>query len=210
VERTRDGRSFTTRRVVAIQHGRPIFHMEVSFHIDEPGLTHQAEMPSAPDPESLPDWQERVGPIEEMESDDPHRWLSREPFDVRFITEIDPVKPQKLPPRLDLWIRLNGSLQQDLGLHQSLAAFASDLSLIDTIVLPHAVDIFEGAHQVASLDHAMWFHRPFRIDEWLLYSQESPVAAGARGFATGRIFTRDGQLVASVVQEGLVRPVTPS
>ena len=210
VERTRDGRSFTTRRVVAIQHGRPIFHMEASFHKEEPGLTHQVEMPEVPDPESLADGQERVGPIEEMNPKDPRRWLTREPFDVRFVTEIDVTKSQKLPPRLDLWIRLNGSLEPDLRFHQCVAAFASDLSLIETICLPHAVNISEGDHQVASLDHAMWFHRPFRADEWLLYSQQSPAAAGARGFAMGQFFTQDGQLVVSVVQEGLVRPIAPS
>ena len=210
VERTRDGRSFTTRRVVAIQHGRPIFHMEASFHKEEPGPVHQVEMPDAPDPETLTGWHERMGSVDEMDPNDPRRWLIREPFDIRFVTEIDVMKPQKLPPRLDLWIRLKGSVQTDLRLHQCLAAFASDLSLIDTVCLPHAVNISDGAHQVASLDHAMWFHRPFRIDEWLLYSQESPVAAGARGFAMGRLFTQDGQLVVSVVQEGLIRPIAPS
>lgn len=207
VDRTRDGRSFTTRRVVAIQHGRAIFHMEASFHKRERGPEHQFAMPEAPDPESLPTWKERIRPIEAKLGDEAREWLARDPFDIRFITEVDLVEPPKLPPRLDLWLRVDGTLPPALELHQCLLAYASDLSLIDTICLPHAVGVLLEGVQLASLDHAMWFHRPFRADEWLLYSQESPAAAGARGFATGRLFTRDGELVVSVVQEGLVRPV---
>jgi acyl-CoA thioesterase-2 len=207
VDRTRDGRSFTTRRVVAIQHGHAIFHMEASFHKQERGPEHQFAMPEAPDPESLPTWKERIRPIEAKLGDEAREWLARDPFDIRFVTEVDLVDPPKLAPRLDLWLRVNGTLPPELELHQCLLAYASDLSLIDTICLPHAVGVlFEGV-QLASLDHAMWFHRPFRTDEWLLYSQESPAAAGGRGFATGRLYTREGELVVSVVQEGLVRPV---
>jgi len=207
VDRTRDGRSFTTRRVVAIQHGRAIFQMEASFHKEERGPEHQFEMPEVPDPESLPTWKERIRPIEAELADDAREWLARDPFDVRFVTEVDLVDPPKLPPRLDLWLRVDGALPPGIQLHQCLLAYASDLSLVDTICLPHAVGVLAEGIQLASLDHAMWFHRPFRADEWLLYSQESPAAAGARGFATGRLFTRDGQLAVSVVQEGLIRPV---
>jgi len=207
VDRTRDGRSFTTRRVIAIQQGRAIFHMEVSFHGEESGPEHQFDMPDAPDPESLPRWKERIRPLEAQLAEDAQEWLMREPFDVRFVTEVDLIDPPALPPRLDLWLRVDGALPDDFSLHQCLAAYASDLSLIDTMCLPHAVGVLGEGYQLASLDHAMWFHSPFRADEWLLYSQESPSAAGARGFATGRLFTRDGRLVASVVQEGLIRPV---
>ena len=209
VDRTRDGRSFTTRRVVAVQHGQPIFHMEASFHRDERGPEHQCEMPDAPDPESLPSWQERMQPLESRLSEDAREWLRREPFDVRLVTEVNPISPGRLPPRLDLWLRVRGELPPDPWLHQCLVAYASDLSLVDTICLPHAIGVLNPGYQFASLDHAMWFHSPFRADEWLLYTQESPAAAGARGFASGRLFNREGQLVVSVVQEGLVRPVTP-
>jgi len=207
VDRTRDGRSFTTRRVIAVQHGQAIFHMEASFHREERGPEHQPEMPDAPDPESLPAWREVVQPLASKLPEEVREWLVREPFDVRSVTEVDLLRPRARPPRLDLWIKVNGALPAEPRLHQCLVAYASDLSLLDTVCLPHATSVFDPAHQFASLDHAMWFHRPFRADEWLLYSQQSPLAAGARGFATGRLFTRDGRLVVSVVQEGLIRPV---
>ncbi|HEY5656711.1 MAG TPA: acyl-CoA thioesterase II [Myxococcota bacterium] len=209
VDRTRDGRSFTTRRVIAVQHGEAIFHMEASFHREEAGLEHQCAMPDVPEPESLPSWHERMQPLESKLSDEAREWLRREPFDVRLVTPVDLVDPGPLPPRLDLWLRVRGELPPDLWLHQCLAAYASDLSLIDTMCLPHAIGVLDTGYQFASLDHAMWFHRPFRADQWLLYSQESPAAARARGFACGRLFTREGQLVVSVVQEGLIRPAKP-
>ena len=209
VDRTRDGRSFTTRRVVAVQHGQTIFHLEASFHREERGPEHQCEMPDAPDPESLPTWRERMQPLMSRLSDDAREWLRREPFDVRLVTDVDPLSPGERPPRLDLWLRVRGELAPDLWLHQCLAAYASDLSLIDTVCLPHAIGVLDTGYQFASLDHAMWFHRPFRADQWLLYSQQSPVAAGARGFASGQLFTREGRLVVSVVQEGLIRPLKP-
>jgi acyl-CoA thioesterase-2 len=208
VDRTKDGRAFTTRRVIAIQHGRAIFHMETSFHRPERGFEHQDEMPDVPDPEGLPSWRERMEPVlGRMQSEEVRRWLERErPIDVRYVTPFDPFTPVKAPPRLDAWIRAAGALPAPLLIHQCVVAYASDMSLLDTVVMPHGVSWFDRRYQVASLDHAMWFHRPFRADEWLLYVQESPVAAGGRGFATGRLFTRDGRLVVSVVQEGLVRP----
>jgi acyl-CoA thioesterase-2 len=208
VDRTKDGRSFTTRRVIAIQHGRAIFHMEASFHRPESGLEHQDEMPDVPDPESLPSWRERLAPlVESAESEELRRWLQRErPIDSRYVTEVHPVDPGKLPPRLLVWMRADGRLPDELPIHQCVVAYASDMTLLDTAVLPHGISWFDFGYQVASLDHAMWFHRPFRADEWLLYVQESPVATGGRGFACGRIFSRDGQLVVSVVQEGLIRP----
>jgi len=207
VDRTRDGRSFTTRRVVAIQHGQAIFHMEASFHREERGPEHQLEMPAVPDPESLPSWREHARRLARRLPDEAREWLGREPFDVRYVTQVDPAASEPLPAHLDLWLRVQGALGSEQRLHQCLLAYASDLTLIDTMCLPHAIGVLDPQHQFASLDHAMWFHRAFRVDEWLFYSQESPVAHGARGFATGRIFSRDGNLVASVVQEGLIRPI---
>ena len=181
VDRIRDGRSFTTRRVVAIQHGRAIFNLSASFHVDEPGPDHQLPMPDVPDPESLATFKERMEPFKETLGD----WYDRpRPIDTRYITD-EPL------------------------LHACVVAYASDLTLLDTTTLPHALSAFEDHHRLmmASLDHAMWFHRPFRADEWLLYDMESPSASGARGFARGSIYTRDGALVVSVAQEGLVRPL---
>jgi acyl-CoA thioesterase-2 len=208
VDRTKDGRSFTTRRVIAIQHGRAIFHMEASYHRPERGLEHQYEMPDAPDPESLPTWQERLRPVIERTRDEGmRRWMERDrPIDSRYVTEIDFVHPEKLPPRLVVWIRADGSLPGALLLHQCAVAYASDMTLLDTAALPHAISWLDQTYNFASLDHAMWFHQEFRADDWLLYVQESPAASGARAFSTGRLFTRDGRLVVSVVQEGLIRP----
>ncbi len=208
VDRTRDGRSFTTRRVTAIQHGHAIFHLEASFHRSERGPEHQDGMPEVPRPESLPTWRERIAPVAARAPEDLAPWLLRDrPIDTRHVTWFDPLDPEKLPPRLLVWIRAAGALPEALLLHQCVVAYASDMTLLDTVALPHGIAWTDRRWQIASLDHAMWFHRPFRADEWLLYAQESPVAAGARGFATGRLFARDGALVVSVVQEGLLRPL---
>jgi len=206
VDRTRDGRSFTTRRVTAIQHGRAIFHLEASFHREERGPEHQIAMPEVPGPEGLARWEERLRPLAERMGEGAAWFLRKRPIDIRHVTDLDPVKPGKLPPRLDLWIRVDGELPDDPALHQCMVAYASDMTLLDATGLPHAMDAIATGYQLASLDHAMWFHGRFRADEWLLYSEESPIARGARGFATGRLFTRDGRLVVSVVQEGLLRP----
>src|SRR5262245_34054889 len=209
VDRIRDGHSFTTRRVVAIQHGRAIFHLSASFQRDEQGPEHQLPMPEAPAPESLPTYAERIAPVLERVSEDVRRWMTRDrPIDVRPVEFVDPFKPAARPPRQLVWIRTDGRLPDSLLLHQCVVAYASDMTLLDTVTLPHAIAWNDPTYMMASLDHAMWFHRPFRADEWLLYVQESPVAHGARGFVTGRLFTRDGKLVVSVAQEGLIRPVT--
>jgi acyl-CoA thioesterase-2 len=219
VDRTRDGRTFTTRRVTAIQHGHAIFHLEASFQRAESGPEHQDEMPDVPDPESLPTWQQRMAPlasrpelIEKLTAQAPDRvkyWLASDrPIDIRHITEFDPIAPEKLPARLQVWVRADGRLPDSMLLHQCIAAFASDMTLLKAAALPHGIAMSDDAHMVASLDHAMWFHRAFRVDDWLLYDQQSPTAGGARGFSTGRMFSRDGQLVVSVVQEGLIRPIT--
>jgi acyl-CoA thioesterase-2 len=209
VDRIRDGRTFTTRRVSAIQHGQAIFHLSASFQPDEPGPEHQMPMPEAPDPETVPNFEERIAKIPtEKLPEDVRAWIRRErPIEVRSVGAGSPFDHTKRPPAQLTWIRARGTLPDSLLLHQCVVAYASDMTLLDTITLPHGIVWADGSYAMASLDHAMWFHRPFRADEWLLYAQESPIAHGARGFATGRLFTRDGTLVVSVAQEGLLRPL---
>jgi acyl-CoA thioesterase-2 len=210
VDRTRDGKSFTTRRIIAIQRGRAIFHLEASFQRHEPGPEHQDGMPAAPAPESLPDFHERLAPLARKAPSEVQRWLASErPIDLRYVTPFDPIEPEKLPPRQLVWLRADGTLADSRLCIQCVVAYASDLTLLDTAALPHGISWIGRGWQIASLDHAMWFHRDFRADEWLLYEQQSPVAAGARGFTSGRLFTRDGALVVSVVQEGLFRRIGP-
>ena len=209
VDRIRDGKTFTTRRVVAIQHGQAIFHLSASFQPLEDGPDHSAPMPEAPEPDSLPTTEERMARLEGKVHPEVWKWLNRDrPIEVRSVGDHDPFHPRPREPRQMVWIRAAGELpDQPLLVHQCLVAYASDLTLLDTATLPHAIAWNDPAYVMASLDHAMWFHRPFRADEWLLYVQESPSAHGARGFTTGNLFTRDGKLVVSVAQEGLVRPV---
>jgi acyl-CoA thioesterase II len=209
VDRIRDGRTFTTRRVSAVQHGQAIFHLSASFQPDEPGPEHQVSMPDAPDPETVPNFEERIAKIPtEKLPEDVRAWIRRErPIEVRSVGAGSPFDHTKRPPTQLTWIRARGRLPDPLLLHQCIVAYASDMTLLDTITLPHGIVWADGSYAMASLDHAMWFHRPFRADEWLLYAQESPIAHGARGFATGRLFTRDGTLVVSVAQEGLIRPL---
>jgi acyl-CoA thioesterase-2 len=205
VDRIRDGRSFATRRVTAIQHGEAIFSLSASFHVEEEGVNHQAPMPDAPDPETLQDWQSRMAPYaEELGA----MYDRPKAIDLRPVDEPIRVRPDEAirAPRYRVWFRADGKLPDDPLLHACVVAYASDMTLLDTTMLPHGL-IWEeeGKGSQASLDHAMWFHRPFRADDWLLYDQQSPTASGARGLATGTIFTRDGTLVVSVVQEGLIR-----
>lgn len=206
VDRIRDGRSFTTRRVAAVQRGEPIFHLSASFHVPETGVSHQEQIPAVPDPETLPTWAEAMAPYAAELGD----WVTRpRPIDVRHVGEPlrrSPVDPTGRPPTHRMWLRADGRLPDDPLLHACLAAYASDMTLLDTIMLPHG-QIWADGIQV-SLDHAMWFHRRFRADEWLLYDQYSPTASGARGLATGTLFARDGSLAVSVVQEGLLRTPT--
>lgn len=210
VDRIRDGRTFTTRRVVAIQHGRAIFHLSASFQPQEPGPEHQMPMPEAPDPETLPSFEERMGEALGELPADVQRWITRDrPIETKAVEWANPFKPRKRRPRQLVWIRASGRLPNPLLLHQCVVVYASDLTLLDTAALPHAIAWGDPNHIMASLDHAMWFHRPFRADEWLLYAQESPSAQGARGFTMGHLFTRDGKLAVSVAQEGLIRPLTP-
>ena len=201
VDRIRDGRSFTTRRVVAIQHGRAIFTLSTSFHDEEPGFEHQFPMPEAPDPESLPTLAERLGPVREQLG----RWLVRQPIDQRHIGSLPWLRSEPEAPAQRLWIRADGALGDDPLLHACVATYASDMSLFDTILRPHPVSWDDPSFMGASVDHCMWFHRPFRVDEWLLFDTDSPVAYGARGIARGFFFDRAGHLVVSMVQEGLAR-----
>jgi acyl-CoA thioesterase-2 len=204
VDRIRDGRSFATRRVVAIQHGRAIFNMSASFHNDEPGLTHQFPMPDVPPPESLESLVTRLEPYRETLGD----WFERpHPIDQRHIGELPFSHGADREPVQRLWIRADGSLPDEPLLHACIAAYASDMSLFDTMLAPHDVNWDDADFMGASLDHCMWFHRPFRADEWLLYDMDSPTAFGARGLARGFLFTREGTLAVSVVQEGLMRLV---
>jgi acyl-CoA thioesterase-2 len=205
VDRIRDGRSFTTRRVVAIQHGKAIFNLSASFHIDEPGVEHQIEMPSGiPAPDSLPTFDELIAPVRERFEGWP---LPARPFDLRFVEPSVPwlLREGPLPPRQRVWIRADGSLPDDPLLHACLVAYASDLTLLDTALLPHGFKWSDAGLMGASIDHAMWFHRPFRADEWLFYDQDSPTMSGARALSRGNIFTADGRFAVSVVQEGLLR-----
>ena len=206
VERIRDGRSFTTRRVKAIQHGQPIFTLSASFHIDESGLSHQMAMPDVAKPDQLPsesDIRERVMPL----MPDPVRaYFERErPIELRPVEFKRYMTRDGLDPYFNVWIRATGTLPEDPAIHQAVLAYASDMTLLDSTLVAHGRTVFEREIQAASLDHALWFHRPFRADDWLLYAQDSPFAGGARGFARGSIFTSDGVLVASVAQEGLIR-----
>ena len=207
VDRIRDGRSFTTRRVVAIQHGKAIFNLAASFHLVEPGPDHAMEMPDVPAPDELPTFRERLEPYLSRIGPDMLEWLVRErPIDSRPVDDPHWLEPAPRQPAQDVWIKTNGRLPDDPLLHACVVAYASDLSLLDTATLPHAIG-YDGAHMMASLDHAMWFHRPFRADEWLLYHQMSPSASGARGLAVGHVFRDDGVLAITVIQEGLIRPM---
>jgi acyl-CoA thioesterase II len=208
VDRIRDGKSFTTRRVVAIQHGRAIFNLAASFQIDEVGPDHQDPMPDVPDPDDVPTFKARIEPYLDRLGPDFVEWLVRErPIDSRPVDEPRWLDPKPRPPEQDVWIKANGMLPDDPLLHACVVAYASDLTLLDTAMLPHAVSYTDDHYMIASLDHAMWFHRPFRADEWLLYHQKSPSAAGARGLAEGTIFCEDGTLSITVIQEGLMRPL---
>jgi acyl-CoA thioesterase-2 len=208
VDRIRDGRSFTTRRVVAIQHGQPIFHLSASFQTHEEGLDHQAPMPPAPDPETLPTSHERMRGYDHLPPDVVERFLEvREAVDLRYVDEPPYGKfGEPREPHSQVWFRTNGKLVDDPLLHVVLATYVSDMTLLDSVLLAHGRGGWAVGDVVwASLDHAMWFHRPFRADDWLLFAQRSPSAGDGRGLAMGEFYDRDGVLVASAVQEALLR-----
>jgi acyl-CoA thioesterase-2 len=206
VERIRDGSSFTTRRVKAVQHGRAIFFMSASFHREETGFDHADPMPDVPGPEGLEsalDFARRhVALIPE-----PLRatFTHETPIEVRPVQVLDPTAPRPMPAVRRVWMRANGEMPDDPTIHRDLLAYASDFNFLVTALQPHGRAFWDQSLQMASIDHAMWFHRPLRMDEWLLYDVDSPSASGARGLVRGRIFSRDGRLVASTAQEGLIR-----
>lgn len=206
VERTRDGGTFSSRRVVAIQHGQPILNGSISFQVPEKSFEHQSSMPDVPAPED-------IQPMQPLSTEQLaklpvklQRWLGVDsPIEFRHVWPQDRLNPVKRPPIQHIWFRVAAPVDDSPALHRALLAYASDFNLIGTATLPHGISYYTHNVQMASLDHALWFHRPFRADEWLLYSFDSPTAQGARGFARGQIFTRDGRLVASTAQEGLIR-----
>jgi len=210
VDRIRDGKSFTTRRVVAIQHGQAIFSMSVSFHNDESGFDHQAKMPDVPKFDTLPNEREIRERVMPLMPDPVRRYYERErPIELRPIEYGRYLGKPSPDGKFHVWIRATGRLPDDPAIHRCVLAYASDMTLLDTALVPHGRTVFEKSIMGASLDHALWFHRPFRADEWLLYAQDSPNLHGARGFARGLIFAADGTLVASVAQEGLLRQRRP-
>jgi acyl-CoA thioesterase-2 len=209
VDRSRDGHSFSNRRVIAIQHGEQIFHMAASFQVPEAGLEHQIAMPAVPPPESLPGAFDVPLELREGLPEAALRFLRKDmPFEFRAVQPVNYLNPAREAPRQDVWFRAVDRLPQDDLLHRCLLAYVSDYHLIGTAMRPHGISMATPGVVVASIDHAMWFHRPVRVDDWLLYAMDSPSASGARGFARASIFTRDGVLVASTAQEGLVRVTT--
>ncbi len=206
VDRSRDGQSFTTRRVVAVQNGKTIFHLSASFQADEVGFEHQEPMPSVPGPEGLRSelqiWSDHEDKIPKRLK---ARVLAERPIELRPIDPMDVFNPVPKEPRHAMWVKASGPLKDDPALHRYLLAYCSDFSFIPTALRPHGASWVDPSLQVASIDHVMWFHRPFRTDEWLLHVMESPSASGARGFVRGRFYDRQGRLVASTAQEGLMR-----
>jgi len=209
VERIRDGRSFSTRRVVARQHGKSIFYLTASFHIDELGFDHQDALPQVPVPEECPTMGDMYRKV--TGRDDDRSW-EREwaALDVRYAADsgaVGALSGSDQPARTQIWLKAAGAVPADPVLNTCVLTYASDLTLLGVALVPHGLIIGSRSIQPASLDHSMWFHRPFRADQWMLYDQHSPSASGGRGFALGRVYSRDGALIASVAQEGLIRPL---
>jgi acyl-CoA thioesterase-2 len=206
VDRIRDGKSFTTRNVKAIQHGHAIFSMSVSFHVVEQGLSHQFKMPDVPKPEALPTETQLKEQVWPLMPEPVRRYYERErPIELRPVEYGRYLGEKSEDGKFHVWIRATGRLPDEPAIHQCVLAYASDMMLLDAALIPHGKSVFSDDIMAASLDHALWFHRPFRADEWLLYAQDSPNLAGSCGFSRGLIFTSDGTQVASVAQEGLLR-----
>lgn len=206
VENVRDGKSFSTRRVKAVQYGKPIFYMTASFQIDEPGFEHQDTMPEVPGPEGLVSdidiYREHAELIPERIR---NKFISEKPIEMRFVTANNPFKPTVDEPKRYVWIRANGEMPNDPRIHKYLLAYASDFNFLPTALQPHGASFAQPDMQMATIDHSMWFHKDFRLDDWILYAIDSPVACGARGLVRGQFFTREGILVASTAQEGVMR-----
>jgi acyl-CoA thioesterase-2 len=206
VDRARDGKHFSTRRIVAIQHGEQIFNMSASFQSAESGLDHQSEMPDVPRPETLPDLEEFCRDCLSGAPASLKRMLERKrPFEFRPVDPQIYLSRERLPARKNIWFRAVSALPDDESLHRCLLAYVSDFNLLDTALMPHVMSVVSPNLAIASLDHAMWFHRSVRVDDWLLYSIDSPSASGARGFSRGEVYSLDGTLVASTSQEGMLR-----
>ena len=206
VDRQRDGRSFSVRRVVAVQHGRPILNMAASFQVEESGLTHQFDMPDVPGPETLTDARDIARDHSDSLPEKMRRFMTKQrPFEFRPVEPPAFVSSDAREPFKHVWLRAVDRLPDDPDLHRSMLAYVSDYELLGAAALPHGLKFGQGLVQMASLDHALWFHRDARVDDWLLYAIDSPNSGGGRGFARGRIYTRDGVLIASTSQEGVVR-----
>jgi len=207
VDRIRDGGSFTTRRVQAIQKGQTIFLMSASFQLQQEGFDHQINMPNVSPPENLVSWEDLVQQYGEMLPENIKNFLNLDrPIEFRPVEMINPAIPAKSQPFRHVWMKAKGEMLDSHRAHSCVLAYTSDYNLLTTALLPHGKETSFGNIQLASLDHAMWFHRDFKVDDWLLYAIDSPSSSNARGFTRGNIFTREGRLVASVVQEGLIRP----
>ncbi len=207
VTRIRDGGSFTTRIVSAVQHGQAIFTLSASFQVREEGLDHQAAMPAIPGPDDLPHGEDLRETILAHAPEPVRRYFDRpRPIELRPVSMDHYLTEKKLEPRQDIWVRVAAPVGEDPALNAAILAYLSDMTLLDTSLFAHGLSVFDSRVQAASLDHAMWFHRPVRVDEWHLYSQDSPSSSGGRGLTRGSLFARDGTLVASVAQEGLIRP----
>ena len=210
VDRARDGKSFTTRRVVAIQHGEQILNLAASFQVAETGFTHQSKMPAVKMPGELKSEDElRALAKDHIPKEFQKQFARPRPIELKPVDPRAMISPEKTEPKKQMWMRARANVGDDVALQQCLLAYASDMGILDTATKPHGVNWFTGGVQMASLDHSMWFHEPFNMSEWLLYSMDSPSASGARGFNRGEIFTEQGVLVASVAQEGLMRPREP-
>jgi acyl-CoA thioesterase-2 len=206
VDRIRDGGSFTTRRAIAVQHGKPIFALSASFHIDEPGLAHQIRMPDITPPEDLPSSDVVFEKVLANAPDDIRRyWLRERPVEIRPLSMTHYISSDRLEPSQHVWVKANGAVPEDRATGAAVLAYISDMTLLDTALFPHGLSVFSNSIQGASLDHAMWFHSDPDFSDWLLYTQDSPFSGGARGLSRGAIYTRTGRLVASVAQEGLIR-----
>ncbi len=206
VDRLRDGSSFNTRRVLAIQHGKAIFALTASFQVDEPGFEHQGDMPDVPMPEALMDEEQiKARYIVHAPENVRRYWAGRRAIEIRPVSIESYFSRSQPSQKQNIWVRLTGPVPDDRLYQKAVLAYLSDMTLLDVALNAHGTSVLDPSIQVASLDHAMWFHRPFKLDDWLLYSQESPSASGARGFTRGSLFTRSGVLIASVAQEGLIR-----
>lgn len=209
VDSIRDGASFNTRRVVAIQHGKAIFSLSASFQRDEPGLDHQVDMPDVPMPEDLLGEGDLKDKYLKNAPENVRRYWERErPIEMRPVSLTHYISHEKLAPVQNVWVRANGNVPNDRRTQEAVLAYLSDMTLLDTSLFAHGLSVFSNKIQAASLDHSMWFHRPYAMDDWMLYAQNSPNASGARGLNNGGIYTRDGVLIASVAQEGLIRQRT--